>query len=356
MARLGTAKVSLEGGTFYSRVNNRSLRANFDLHFISLCAGVWDGIGGILKNHLRQVNIRFLAWDPHSTDKPNPILADGGRILTAKHVYQQLDGHFGSDKWRENAELKSKAITRFVFHWADEKDIARHPNPPTYERIDGITRSYQYMMLKNGEVLTRRHSCWCLHCLRCAMAGPDALTTSYEVEGCARGVADKALYEYTNSNCRIKDGPGVGVADKRARDRGHELATHLEPGGGQWVLVEAYDEDEDGDVLWLAKTVPAERFSGECCRRMTSKTTLHENESRSTSFDAGDHAIALEWYERVPDDRDRLTFTRGDRALCFVNSTELRHIVPFHGVAADLHTPAWHLGRLEEAHAQDWCR
>ena len=46
----------------------------------------------------------------------------------------------------------------------------------------------------------------------------------------------------------------------------------------------------------------------------------------------GDWAIAVEWIERTGSDPERLTFGPSDGVVCFVNSTELRHIVAKGGV------------------------
>ena len=79
--------------------------------------------------------------------------------------------------------------------------------------------------------------------------------------------------------------------------------------------------------------------------------SVHRDESQSTAFSAGDWAIAVECFERGSD-RGRLTFAPGDGVVCFVNSTELRHIVAEGGVFQGEFT----LERKEEADAQDWCR
>ena len=85
--------------------------------------------------------------------------------------------------------------------------------------------------------------------------------------------------------------------------------------------------------------------------------SLHRGESQSTAFSAGDWAIAVEWFERGSDP-DRLTFVPGDGVVCFVNSTELRHIVAEGGVfpRAGGQQGEFTLERKEEADAQDWCR
>ena len=55
---------------------------------------------------------------------------------------------------------------------------------------------------------------------------------------------------------------------------------------------------------------------------------------------------------------DRITFVPGDGVVCFVNSTELRHIVAKGGVfpRAGGQQGEFALERKEEAGAQDWCR
>ena len=84
---------------------------------------------------------------------------------------------------------------------------------------------------------------------------------------------------------------------------------------------------------------------------------LHRDESQSTAFSAGDWAIAVEWLERGYDP-DCPTSVPGDGVVCFVNSTELRHIVAKGGVfpRAGGQQREFTLERKEEADAQDWCR
>jgi hypothetical protein len=84
---------------------------------------------------------------------------------------------------------------------------------------------------------------------------------------------------------------------------------------------------------------------------------LHRDESQSTAFSAGDWAIAVEWFERGSDP-DRPTFAPGDGAVCFVNSTEPRHIVAEGRVfpRAGGQQGEFTLERKEEADAQDGCR
>jgi len=49
--------------------------------------------------------------------------------------------------------------------------MARPTSQVVYERIKGISRSYQYLMIKEDDLPVRRHSCWCLPCLQAAMIG-----------------------------------------------------------------------------------------------------------------------------------------------------------------------------------------
>jgi hypothetical protein len=67
---------------------------------------------------------------------------------------------------------------------------------------------------------------------------------------------------------------------------------------------------------------------------------------------------AVEWPERTGPDLDRLTFVPGDGVVCFVNSTELRHIVAEGGVfpRASGQQGEFTLDCKEEADSQDWCR
>ena len=83
------------------------------------------------------------------------MLCDGGRIRTAEHVYQQLERPFGTEAWRQTAEEKARAISRFSFKFMTNRDIARPTSQAVYERVKGISRSYQYLMIKEDEVLGR---------------------------------------------------------------------------------------------------------------------------------------------------------------------------------------------------------
>jgi hypothetical protein len=123
---------------------------------------------------------------------------------------------------------------------------------------------------------------------------------------------------------------------------------------GQLVLVEAFDDNGSGDVVWLGRTVAAQRFGGKCCQKQARRTTMHGDESQNTVYSEGDYAIAVEWFERSAD-TGGLTFEPGNGAVCFVNSTELRSIVGGSGVTV-LGGGKVRLSRAEEFFAQEWCR
>jgi hypothetical protein len=106
--------------------------------------------------------------------------------------------------------------------------------------------------------------------------------------GGTRGVAGEGLYGYANKNCRARQGAGAGDPDARAREHWHGFAAALGArfgrgglaGGvsGQYLLFEAYNEDKNGDVIWLARAVADEGPGGRCCKQMSKRTLLHRDE------------------------------------------------------------------------------
>ena len=122
-------------------------------------------------------------------------------------------------------------------------------------------------MLREGEVLMRPHSCWCPACFQVATGGPagSRFSSQYEVRGCVK--ASNALYAWHNSSCRAKSGPEASSPDQQARAHCHGIAqAGIEP--GQWVLVEAFCDDEDES--WLGKTLPFGEFNPRfpcCCKK-----------------------------------------------------------------------------------------
>ena len=137
----------------------------------------------------------------------------------------------------------------------------------------------------------------------------------FEVNGCSKTGGQPVFYSWRNASCRAKEGAEVGSPDKRAREHGHELAAAgLEP--GQWVLVEAYDDDVD--ELWLGKTVDFGGFgSGGCCKKHTGP----QGNKYRTRFNMGDCMVTVQWYERVGEDGERREFVTGELGINVVNST-----------------------------------
>ena len=59
-------------------------------------------------------------------------------------------------------------------------------------------------------------------------------------------------------------------------------------------------------------------------------TRAAQGGSRRTSrarFDKGDYRIAVQWYERVHGDEERLVIRKGEECVDFVNRTKLRHVI-----------------------------
>ena len=168
------------------------------------------------------------------------------------------------------------------------------------------------------------------------------------------------LYSWRNSSCRAKTGAEASSPDKRARDRGHGLAAAgISP--GQWVLVEAFGDNDD--EMWLGKTVEFADFGRQSC---CTKHTAGQKNVYGTRFNTGDFMVAVQWYERLPESGERLEFFRGERVIDVINSTELRAVcvvvreIGLFPAEAGVNDPdaliKWELSRDDEAEALTWCR
>ena len=322
----------------------------------------------MLKQWIRQRKLSRLTVDPNDRTMRCPIAEPEteGLMASAEACYEAWRSHFESQAWRVDAERSMRAVSAIFFHWAGVGVIVR-PADVQFERLTGISWHYQYFMLREGEVLMRPHSCWCSACFEVAAAGPAAglLTSLHEVRGCAK--AGNALYEWHNSSCRAKTGAEASSPDQRARARGHGLAqAGIEP--GQWVLVEAFCDEED--EMWLGRALPFGDFGprSPCCKKFTDATPKN---LYGTRFNTGDYMVAVQWYERLTEsgDGERREFIRGTRMIDVFNSTELR-LVGFRmeviGALArkndgDEPDPEearikWKLPRDSEAQALTWCR
>ena len=226
--------------------------------------GVWDGLGGVLKNYIRQVQRSYMSYverseessDEESSDEESsgdgsgdespslesPIKTSSGLITNAYDCYEQWVHHFGSVAWQERAEELSRAIRSFTFYWAGDNDIKRPATFPEHSRVVGIQSSYQYFFRRAGEVLVRKAPCWCQACTRTSLVGPAALHgDDYHVIKCHRRIND-TYYEYESRCCKVLDGPGTGEPHKRANSHGHELAEGCGGGGAVVVLLTSNDQ------------------------------------------------------------------------------------------------------------------
>jgi len=89
------------------------------------------------------------------------------------------------------------------------------------------------------------------------------------------------------------------------------------------VLVEAFGDNDD--EMWLGKTVEFSDFGRQSCCK---KHTEGQRNVYSVRFNSGDFMVAVQWYERLPEngDGERLEFFRGERVIDVINSTELRAV------------------------------
>jgi len=101
---------------------------DFALHASSAGKGVWDGLGGMLKQWLRTRIVSALSYDPNSGD-PDPLAACAepgsdkfGRIDKAHDSYLLLRSHFELGEigiaWRREQAAKGGAVSSMYFHWA----------------------------------------------------------------------------------------------------------------------------------------------------------------------------------------------------------------------------------------------
>jgi hypothetical protein len=319
--------------------------------------GVWDGIGATIKQWMkRRITSELVSRDPAIPDEE--VIDEGD--ISAKVCFDKWVGHFSSQAYEANA-LNENRIT-FRFHYSgpeDNSQIKRPKSEESFDRIDGIKSSYQFFMLRTGEVLARQRSCWCLGCLAVAMGGPGEdtkLTSSYEVGGIGCSKADSKFYEWSNKTCRCKVGSDIATRESTIKENGHTLAQEVEI--GNWLLFEAFSDAED--ELWLAKAVAFPSNPNKCVIKHTGPSRT----INGTRFDGGDFKIAVQFYERSADcDDDRRTFVMGEPQVDILNSTELRaskfqmELLSYNMQQnADPAECTWKLPRRVEAAALQNCR
>jgi hypothetical protein len=319
----------------------------------------------MLKQWIRRRKLSSLSVDLNHLRIRNPLARGetGGFMASAEECYLAWRGHFETDAWRAEATGSMRAVSAIYFHWACDGAIERPAMDVQFDCLSGISSCYQYFMLREGEVLMRPYSCWCPACFNVSAEGPGKrtyLTCNFNVPYCTH--AGNTLYSWRNKSCRAKTGAEASSPDKRARDRGHALAaTGISP--GQWVLVEAFGDNDD--EMWLGKTVEFSDFGRQSCCK---KHTEGQRNVYSVRFNSGDFMVAVQWYERLPEngDGERLEFFRGERVIDVINSTELRAVgvhvreIGLFPAEAGVNDPdaliKWELSRDDEAEALTWCR
>lgn len=217
---------------------------------------------------------------------------------------------------------------QFFFHYASEEgelSIKRPTSEETFNPIEGIKSSYQFFALRQGEVLARLRSCWCVAYVSVAMCGPGSnkLSSQYQVSGCPHSANDDEqarFFEWSNRSCRAITGSSVATREDEVKAKGKALAPTVKV--GDWLLVEAYSDSHD--EMWLARAVPGfvDAPGENKCLIQHLGRTIHQH---GTRFDHGDYKIAVQFYERSPNcDDERRTFVIGEPRVDVINSTELR--------------------------------
>ena len=147
----------------------------------------------------------------------------------------------------------------------------------------------------------------------------------------------------------------------RAQASGHALAKDVAP--GKWVLAECFGDNED--EMWLGKAVATKELDSTAVPKCKKRHTGRQQRIKGTRYDRGDWRVAVDWYERMGDDEERLIFRAPpegpeEGAVYFFNSTELRHVLSSSDVpmamGADGQTCTWRLSRKAGAEGRSWCR
>jgi len=173
----------------------------------------------MLKGWMKQQKLSALSVDPNELTASGAQPATKSCLVSAEECYRAWQSHFDTDAWR--AAHSTRAVSAIYFHWAGEGAIQRPATDVQFDRLTGLSSSYQYFMLREGEVLMRPYSCWCPACFIVAEAGPGCgtgLTSTYEVPGCIK--TGNPFYSWRNASCRAKSGAEASSPDKRAREHG----------------------------------------------------------------------------------------------------------------------------------------
>jgi hypothetical protein len=204
---------------------------------------VWDGIGALVKRHLRLSKL--------FSDR---IKVQGGKIDTPKHCYEQTQLHFNGADWI-NSHTTYK-VTRIIPLYAETVDFDRPSAFYDFDSCTGIRSARGYMALYGDVVLQRQFDCWCHGCMA-AMGSGDGMSTgekdsTYPVTGC---IDKEAIYE--SRSVGRSDAAGIRNRRKKAQDDGSRLAfaSHLQP--GQLVAVQNTGLEDQEDQFWIGEVADA---------------------------------------------------------------------------------------------------
>ena len=173
--------------------------------FFCIGKGVWDGVGGIVKNKLSVAIVKCR--------KP---------IKTPQECFAYIKEQMGSDEWARLHEGKS--IIEFVPFYAEDGKIDRSMAHHTYDRISGIRTMRQFLRVAPGVIMGREFACWCPACWTVMGRGVGAMDTNGRVEGCegaaCKGWADAYTWQEREVHSRQ---PSVRQRDKqKAQDKWRE--------------------------------------------------------------------------------------------------------------------------------------
>ena len=119
-----------------------------------------------------------------SDDEDNNI---GNLMASAQDCYSKWKSHFESERWRIGAKKEKRSVTSMYFHWAGPGDIKRPIADEHFDRVLGISSSYQFFMLREGEVLMAQVFLLVSSMLRCCNGRTAGWYASVIIRGLCRG-------------------------------------------------------------------------------------------------------------------------------------------------------------------------
>ena len=180
-------------------------------------------------------------------------------------------------------------------------------------------------MLGLGCYATRRFACNCTSCVDAKCHGTIEPSAMGQVPSSTPGCTYASLptlFGWNRRSCNTVKQSAVAATRTESQRKARLAAPNLT--ASMWVFFQARECPDDDWWLGRAAAVTDEGFCGNCFRKFAVKETLDDE-----LFGANDFAITVQWYERSPSDPARLTFAMLDRGVCVVNTTELRHWLPY---------------------------